>query len=109
MATELRSLFRVPGPSQDDIESFHNDGYIAFPDIFTDHARESLIKEIEGLDQVREFVSQLQASRGDPNAYFIRPWNDPRALQRPADRRPIHHRPVDGHHWRGLPLLPFCA
>ena len=76
MATDLKSLFRIPGPSGADIESFHNDGYIVFPDVFTDHARESLIREIEGLDQVREFVSQLQANRGEPNAYFIRPWND---------------------------------
>ena len=76
MATDLKSLFRVPGPSQADIESFHSDGYIAFEDVFTDHAREALIREIEGLDQVREFVSQLQANRGDPKAYFIRPWNE---------------------------------
>ena len=76
MATELKSLFRVPGPSQEEIRSFHDDGYIAFPDVFTDHARESLIKEIEGLDQVREFVGQIQAERGEPKAYFIRPWND---------------------------------
>ncbi len=76
MATNVRSLFRVPGPSEEDIRSFHSDGYIAFPDVFTDHARDSLIREIEGLDQVREFVGQLQANRGEPKAYFIRPWND---------------------------------
>jgi len=76
MATDLKTLFRVPGPSEADIESFHNDGYIAFPDVFTDQARESLINEIEGLEQVREFVSQLPQNRGEPEAFFIRPWND---------------------------------
>jgi len=76
MATDLKTLFRVPGPSEADIESFHNDGYIAFPDVFTDQARESLINEIEGLEQVREFVGQLPQNRGEPEAFFIRPWND---------------------------------
>ncbi len=76
MATEFRTLFRVPGPSEADIESFHNDGFIAFPDVFTDQARESLINEIEGLEQVREFVGQLPQNRGEPEVFFIRPWND---------------------------------
>ena len=76
MATDLNSLFRLSGPSPADIESFHNDGYIAFPNVFTDHARESLIKEIEGLDQVREYVQQLESHRGEPKSYFIRPWNE---------------------------------
>ena len=76
MATDLKSLFRIPGPSQSDIESFHNDGYIAFPDVFTDHARDSLINEIEGLNQVREYVTHLKSNRGEPQAYFIRPWNE---------------------------------
>ena len=76
MATDLKSLFRIPGPSQSDIESFHNDGYIAFPDVFTDHARDSLINEIEGLNQVREYVTHLKSNRGEPKAYFIRPWNE---------------------------------
>ena len=76
MSTDLNSLFRLSGPSPADIDSFNNDGYIAFPDVFTDRARESLIKEIEGLDQVREYVQQLESYRGEPKSYFIRPWNE---------------------------------
>ncbi len=76
MTTNLETLFRLPGPSEADIESFHNDGYIAFPDVFTDQARESLIGEIEGLERVREYVGQLQSMSGEPKAFFIRPWND---------------------------------
>ena len=76
MSTDLNSLFRLSGPSPADIDSFNNDGYIAFPDVFTDQARESLIKEIEGLDQVREYVQQLESYRGEPKSYFIRPWNE---------------------------------
>lgn len=76
MATDMSSLFRVAGPSQDEIAAFHNDGYIVFADIFTDEARESLVKEIEALAQVREYVKELESSGGEAKAYFIRPWND---------------------------------
>lgn len=76
MATDLNSLFRLAGPSQVDIDAFHNDGYIVFPDVFTDGARECLIREIEGLAQVREYVQKLESRRGEPKAYFIRPWNE---------------------------------
>ena len=76
MATDLNSLFRLSGPSQANIDAFHNDGYIVFADVFTDAARECLIKEIEELDQVRKYVRELESHRGEPKAYFIRPWND---------------------------------
>ena len=75
MATDLNSLFRLSGPSQADIDAFHNDGYIVFADVFTDGAREYLIKEIEELVQVRKYVRELESHRGEPKAYFIRPWN----------------------------------
>ena len=78
MATDLNSLFRLSGPSQVDIDAFHNDGYIAYPNVFTDEARERLIKEIGELDQVRDYVQQLESNCGEPKSYFIRPWNDRR-------------------------------
>ena len=76
MATDLNSLFRISGPAQDDIDAFHDDGYIVFADVFTDEARECLIKEIEELGQVRKYVGELERNRGEPKAYFIRPWNE---------------------------------
>ena len=76
MTNECDSLFRIPGPSEADLDSFHDDGFIVFPNVFTDHARECLISEIEGLGQVRDYVDQLQSLEGDPKAFFIRPWND---------------------------------
>ena len=76
MTNKPISLFRIPGPTQADLDSFHNDGYIAFPNVFTDEARESLIEEIEGLDQVRQYVDQLPGHNDDPKPYFIRPWNE---------------------------------
>ena len=76
MATDLNSLFRISGPAQDDIDAFHHDGYIVFADVLTDEARECLLKEIEELAQVREYVEELERNRGEPKAYFIRPWNE---------------------------------
>ena len=76
MATDLNSLFRISGPAQDDIDAFHDDGYIVFADVLTDEARECLIKEIEELGQVRKYVEELERNRDEPKAYFIRPWNE---------------------------------
>ena len=43
----MNSLFRVNEPTEANVNSFHEDGYIFFPDIFKDTSREALIKEIE--------------------------------------------------------------
>ena len=42
----LNSLFRRQAPSGADLDSFHNDGYIFYPDVLTDAAREALSAEI---------------------------------------------------------------
>ncbi len=39
----MNSLFRRSGPTSEEIASFHRDGYISYPDIMTDEAREGLI------------------------------------------------------------------
>ena len=109
MSTDLNSLFRLSGPSPADIDSFHNDGYIAFPDVFSDPARESLIKEIEGLDQVREYVQQLESHRGEPKSYFIRPWNERGPYSDQLIDDPFIASVLHRHHWRRLSLLPFRA
>ena len=75
--TKLESLFRLSEPSQADIDSFHNDGYIAYPDIFTDNGREGLIKEItQRFEPVRQYLDALNEDDDKPRPYFIRPWND---------------------------------
>ncbi len=76
MTTNMHTLFRIPGPTQADIEAFHNDGFIAYPDVFIEEARETLIAEIEGLDEVRGYVRQLENNTDEPKPYFVRPWND---------------------------------
>ena len=78
MATELESLFRLAGPSQADIDSFHNDGYIVFPDVLTDRARGNLIAEITEYAPVRQYLDASEQNGGEPKSYFIRPWNERR-------------------------------
>lgn len=73
------SLFRLSGPSQEDIHSFHNDGYIAYPDIFTDDGREGLIEEItRHFEPTRQYIKSLEKGDEQQRAYFIRPWNERR-------------------------------
>jgi hypothetical protein len=76
MTSDSDSLFRLSGPSQADIDSFHDDGYIAFPDVLTDDARENLIREVTQLDGAREFIDGSKNNEGDARTYFVRPWND---------------------------------
>ena len=78
MATELESLFRLAGPSQADIDSFHNDGYIVFSDVLTDRARGNLIAEITEYAPVRQYLDASEQNGGEPKSYFIRPWNERR-------------------------------
>jgi hypothetical protein len=76
MTPDFNSLFRLSEPSQVDIDSFHNEGYIAFPDVLTDDARENLIKEVAQLDGAHEFIDGLGKNEGDARTYFVRPWNE---------------------------------
>ena len=122
MTTHMPSLFRIPGPSPSDIDAFHNDGYIAYPDVFTDEAREALIDEIEELDHVRTYIQRLETGAADTQALLHPPLERPRPIRRPADRRPLHQPPScrprseDDYHFchsalniapRGAPPLRF--
>ena len=75
----MRSIFRIDAPSSEDIATFHRNGYVAFPDIFTDAGLAGLTDEILHLDPVRELLRSLDDERstsGEPRRYFVRPWND---------------------------------
>ena len=77
--TKFDSLFRLSGPSQEDIDSFHNNGYIAYPDVFTDNGREGLIEEItQRFEPARNYIEELERNPGNTSTYFIRPWNERR-------------------------------
>jgi hypothetical protein len=75
LRTQNDSLFRLSGPSPADLDSFHNDGYIAYPNVFTDVAREALIEEITNLESVREYLSTLD-DQEDPQSHNIRNWDE---------------------------------
>ena len=67
MTVELESLFRISGPTEADIDSFHNDGYIVYPDVLTDEARENLIAEITEYEPVRQYLDALGQNGGNRN------------------------------------------
>ena len=69
------SLFRKSGPTAADIDAFHNDGCIVYPDVFTDAAREELTEEILQLEAVQDHL-RAWAAGTEEHRYFVRPWND---------------------------------
>lgn len=76
---KIDTLFRLSGPSQQDIDSFHNDGYIAYPDVFTDDGREGLIEEItQHFQPTHQYIESLKNGDKPERSYFIRPWNERR-------------------------------
>ena len=76
MNSKTDSLFRLSGPSAADLDSFHNDGYIVYPDVLTEAAREGLIEEITQLDPIREYIEALNSAVGVTEQYAIRNWDD---------------------------------
>jgi hypothetical protein len=73
--TKCESLFRQTKPATADIEAFHRDGYIYYPDVMLDEARERLIEEIHQLEAVRQYL-ETPVSGEQQQSYFARPWND---------------------------------
>lgn len=76
MATEIKSLFRLSAPTKADIDSFHNDGYIVYPNILSGDARENLISEITGYEPVQHYLNAAAPNFVEPSSFFIRPWNE---------------------------------
>lgn len=72
-------LFRRDAPTEEELASFHCDGYLAMRDIFTEAGREGLIREVLEYEPVRTFLADAESPDRDPAAplaYFTRPWND---------------------------------
>ncbi|MBV7328204.1 phytanoyl-CoA dioxygenase family protein [Chloroflexi bacterium TSY] len=75
----MESLFRLNAPTEEHLKAFHQDGYVALTDIFTDEARTGLIDEILNLDDVRTYLHQQDvedATEESSRPYFVRPWNN---------------------------------
>ena len=72
-------IFRIDTPSQENIEDFYADGYVAIPEVFTEEALSRLTDEVLNIEGAREYLRALDAEQGrpsDPTVYFVRPWND---------------------------------
>lgn len=72
-------IFRIDSPSAEDLVAFQRDGYVAFPEIFTEAGLAGLIDEILNDNPVRDFLTFSSAERAklsNPYVYFVRPWND---------------------------------
>lgn len=83
----MNSLFRIARPTEADVEAFHRDGYIFFPDVLQDAARQSLVDEILHSSEVRQYIDATRAAPdAAAQAYFVRPWDV---------RGPVGHRLID--------------
>ena len=83
----MSSHFRLDTPSAADLDSFHNDGYIFFPDVLKEESRENLVDEIYANDEVCEYIEARETDPdAEPRSYFTRPWNI---------RGPIGHQLID--------------
>lgn len=72
-------MFRRAAPSQDELAAFEQDGYLAYPDVFTEEALAGLTDEVHGYAPVRDFLGlsdEARAKLDNPYGYFERPWND---------------------------------
>ena len=75
----MKPIFRLNTPTEDDIATFHQDGYVVFPEAFTDEGLTGLIDEILNLNTVKDYfksLADLWAEANNPPTYFVRPWND---------------------------------
>ena len=75
----MDSLFRRTEPTVKEIEAFHREGYIAYPDIMTDEARQGLIAEMTEWAPARRFLGLSDRERqaeDNPHVFFVRPWNE---------------------------------
>ena len=75
----IRDIFKMHEPSDSHLDDFERDGYIAFPNVMRDSARESLIEEVLTWAPISEFLAlsnKERVRRERPATFFARPWND---------------------------------
>ena len=72
---EVTLIFRIDGPSADDLETFHRDGYVVFPGVFSDEGIKGITDEIMSRDQVVEFFDKNKNELVDVHLRSC-PWND---------------------------------
>ena len=45
----MSPIFRIDAPSQENLDDFHRDGYVAIPEVFTEEALSALTDEVLNL------------------------------------------------------------
>ena len=63
-------------PSANNLETFHRDGCVVLPDVFTDKGPAGLTNEISSQDSIREFFKasvDLDSKVNDPYTSVLRP------------------------------------
>ena len=71
------NLFRIRTLDKSDLEAFHRDGYLVFPDVLTCEAREGLITEMLSIKSVVEFFNKTASDLqrlGKPFRLSVKPW-----------------------------------
>ncbi len=73
--SEIKPIFKIDAPSADDLATFHRDGYVAYPGVFTDEGIKGFMDEILSREQVVEFFKK---NNEDPNELRmdVRPWDN---------------------------------
>ena len=80
----MKPVFRLDDPTDDDVSTFHRDGFLILPEVFTDEGLKGLTEEILSLQEVKDYFKSLSKSNPEadnlppkhPSSYFVRPWND---------------------------------
>jgi hypothetical protein len=72
---EMKPIFRIDAPSDDDLAAFHRDGYVVFPGVFSDEGLQGLTDEIMSREQVVEFFEKNKSELVDIHLRSC-PWNN---------------------------------
>src|SRR3989442_1245014 len=71
-------IFRIDTPSQEDVAHWDTDGFIVFPGVLTDEAREGLPDEMLHCTTIADFL-ETQPRNGGPRSqrrFASKPWNE---------------------------------
>lgn len=72
-------IFRIDSPSLEEIAAFHEDGFVAYPNVLTNEGQQGFTDEILSRDRVVEFFETTEAERSkpdNPQDFVWRNWDD---------------------------------
>ena len=66
----MKPVFRLDEPTDDDVSTFHRDGFLILPEVFTDEGLKGLTEEILSLQAVKDYFKSLSKSSNKPIAWI---------------------------------------